>query len=108
MEAQNRMKMHIDKKRTEHVFEEGDWVYLKLQPYKQKILVMRKNMNLVQRYYGPFQVEKRVDNVAYWLKLPHFSKTHVTFHFSCLKKKLGFQIQPFTTYCQLILSARYF
>lgn len=33
--AQNRMKILVDKKRTEKEFQVGDFVYLKLQPYRQ-------------------------------------------------------------------------
>ena len=33
--AQERMKWFADKKRVDRSFKVGDWVYLKLQPYKQ-------------------------------------------------------------------------
>ncbi|GJT37161.1 retrotransposable element Tf2 [Tanacetum coccineum] len=33
--AQDRMKSQADKRRSEREFKEGDWVYLKLQPYRQ-------------------------------------------------------------------------
>ncbi|KAL0395244.1 UNVERIFIED_CONTAM: Transposon Ty3-G Gag-Pol polyprotein [Sesamum latifolium] len=37
-EAQNRMKVYADKNRTERSFVVGDYVYLKLQPYRQNSL----------------------------------------------------------------------
>lgn len=33
--AQERMRKQEDKKRREGQFQEGDWVYLKLKPYRQ-------------------------------------------------------------------------
>ena len=33
--SQNMMKTYADLKRTERHFQEGDWVYLRLQPYRQ-------------------------------------------------------------------------
>jgi len=35
VKAQERMKKLADSHRTEGVFNEGDWVYLRLQPYRQ-------------------------------------------------------------------------
>lgn len=34
LQAQDRMKVFVDQHRTESHFEVGDFVYLKLQPYK--------------------------------------------------------------------------
>lgn len=32
--AQERMKRYADEHRSEREFQEGDWVYLRLQPYR--------------------------------------------------------------------------
>lgn len=62
--AQNRMKLQADKHRTKREFQEGDWVYLRLQPYQQKSVSMRKNLKLSPRFYGPFRILKKIGTVA--------------------------------------------
>ena len=83
------MKLNIDKHRTERKFAEGDWVYLKLQPYKQRTMKQKHLGKLSPRYYGPFQILQKVGKVSYKLDLPLDSRLHPTFHVSCLKSKLG-------------------
>lgn len=89
IKAQERMKFYADKKRSDREFEIGDMVYLKLQPYMQMSVSMRRNHKLAARYYGPYKVTKRVGKVAYQLELPNHSRVHNVFHVSQLKKKLG-------------------
>lgn len=87
--AQNRMKVQADKRRSERSFEVGDWVYLKLQPYRQSSVMARPSQKLAARFFGPYQITKRVGSVAYVLQLPPNSKIHSTFHVSMLKKHRG-------------------
>ena len=87
--AQERMKHFADLKRIERHFEVGDWVFLRLQPYKQHSVVQRKNLKLSPRFYGPYQIIERIGGVAYRLNLPSTSLLHPVFHVSVLKKKLG-------------------
>ncbi|KAH9660390.1 hypothetical protein KPL70_024180 [Citrus sinensis] len=87
--AQSRMKFFADKKRTERVFAKGDWVYLRLQPYRQSTLHPNGTHKLSLRYYGPFWILSRIGTMAYKLDLPATSKVHPVFHVSCLKRKLG-------------------
>ncbi|KAH7526809.1 hypothetical protein JRO89_XSUnG0053200 [Xanthoceras sorbifolium] len=63
--AQGRMKKYYDQSRREVSFEPGDFVYLKLQPYRQKSLKKKFNVKLSQRYYGPFKVFERIGEVVY-------------------------------------------
>ncbi|XXG42551.1 hypothetical protein AAC387_Pa01g2803 [Persea americana] len=90
--AQNRMKVYADQWRMERSFEIKDWVFLRLQPYRQRSMGDRGPYKLSPRFYGPFQVVARVGPVVYKLKLPPESKTHPVFHVSVLKRKLGFNV----------------
>ena len=87
--AQERMKINVDRQRTERDFTVGEWVYLRLHPYKQKSLRQSKMGKFSPRYYGPFQILKKVGRVSYKLDLPSYSRLHPTFHVSYLKEKLG-------------------
>ncbi|KAG6658985.1 hypothetical protein CIPAW_03G001100 [Carya illinoinensis] len=73
--AQHRIKLFADRKRIERSFEVGDWVFLRLQPYKQKAVAIRHNLKLAPRYYCPFQIVQRIGAVAYKLALPLIHKS---------------------------------
>jgi hypothetical protein len=53
-QSQNRMELYADLRPTERHFQEGDWVYLRLQPYKQLSVTWRRNLKLSPRFYSPF------------------------------------------------------
>jgi hypothetical protein len=70
--AQSRQKSYADGKRRDVVFQEGDYVYLKVSPI------------------GPFKILERVGEVAYRLELPdQLADVHDVFHISQLKKGFG-------------------
>ncbi|KAJ4784848.1 polyprotein [Rhynchospora pubera] len=89
MKAHERMKRYADTKRIERMFNVGDWVYLKMQPYRQTTVQGRKNAKLSAKYCGPFEVIERVGSVAYKLQLPQGSGVHPVFHVSQLKGRIG-------------------
>ena len=83
------MKNQADRNRVDRQFVIGDWVYLKLQPYRQNTLANRQFQKLAPRYFGLYQVEDKIRAAAYKLRLPVDSQLHPVFHVSLLKRKIG-------------------
>jgi hypothetical protein len=87
------MKQQADQHHSERSFEVGDWVFLRLHPYKQMSLKQAKKDNkLSPKYYGPYKVLQNIGTMAYKLELPASSRVHPVFHVSCLKKVIGDKI----------------
>lgn len=87
------MKKIYDAYQTDRSFNVGEFLYLKLQPYRQMSLALRRRQKLASKYYGPFEILERIGPVAYKLKLPENSKLHPVFHVSMLKKKLDTTVE---------------
>ena len=87
--AQNRPKEYADRKVRDLDFMEGEQVLLKVSPMKE-VMRFGKRVKLSPRYIGPFEVLKRMAEVAYELALPPgLSGVHPVFHVSMLKKYHG-------------------
>lgn len=71
--AQNRHKKYYDQNQTKRVFEVGDMVYFRLQPFWQSSLKKRRVEKLQPRYFRPYNILRRVGEVAYELELPCFT-----------------------------------
>ncbi|XP_026428960.1 uncharacterized protein LOC113324898 [Papaver somniferum] len=95
--AQKMMKLHADTTRVERSFNAGDLVYLKLQPYRQASVTVRRNFKLYAKYYGPFPILQKIGPVAYKIELPSHSRIHPVLYVSQLKKHIGTQLIPSLT-----------
>jgi len=93
IKAIDRMKKMADMHRTKRNFKEGDWVFLRLQPYRQISVAGRSPHKLSPVFYGPYKVLQKIGQVAHKLDLPIESRIHLVFHVSQLKKKLGTSVQ---------------
>ncbi|KAM2808876.1 hypothetical protein PS2_043707 [Malus domestica] len=83
--AYDRQKSLADKHATDRVYKVGDWVFLKLSPWKGVVRFGKKG-KLSPRYIGPYQIIERVGKVVYRLELPpELSKVHDVFHVSRLR-----------------------
>ncbi|GJV60931.1 putative reverse transcriptase domain-containing protein [Tanacetum coccineum] len=82
-------KSYDDKRRKPLEFSVGDYVLLKVSPWKG-VVRFRKKGKLAPRFVGPFEIIKKVCPVAYRLHLPkELDGVHETFHMSNLKKCLA-------------------
>nr|GEU34859.1 putative reverse transcriptase domain-containing protein [Tanacetum cinerariifolium] len=88
-EAQDRWKSYANKRRRPIEFNVGDFVMLKVSPWKG-VMRFKNKGKLSPRFLGPFKILKKVDEVAYVLELPKETKAiHNTFHVSYLRKCLA-------------------
>ncbi|GKB39216.1 zinc finger, CCHC-type containing protein [Tanacetum coccineum] len=83
------MKNQANLKRRELTFQVGDYVFLKIQPYRQKSLAKRRYEKLSPRFFGPYPIKRTVGPVAYELELPPEAKIHPVFHVSMPKLARG-------------------
>ncbi|KAF3654896.1 hypothetical protein FXO38_14919 [Capsicum annuum] len=86
LRAQHRMKQQSNAHRSDRSFNVGDWVYFKVQPYRQTTISHYPSHKLAAKYYGLFQIIKSAGLVAYTLLLPSSVKMHPTVYVSLLKK----------------------
>jgi hypothetical protein len=78
--AQSHQKSYANKRRRDHSFKVGNFVYLKVSPMRGTRR-FKVNGKLVPRYITPFQILDRKGEVAYQLELPsQLLDVHDVFH----------------------------
>ncbi|GJV43125.1 FAR1-related sequence 5-like protein, partial [Tanacetum coccineum] len=83
--ARDRQKSYADKRRKPLEFSVGEYVLLKVSPWKG-MLRFEKKEKLAPRLFEPFEIIERIGLVAYRLDLPkELDSVHDTFHVSNLK-----------------------
>nr|GEY25453.1 putative reverse transcriptase domain-containing protein [Tanacetum cinerariifolium] len=81
-------KSYADKRRKPLIFIVGEYILLKVSPWKGVVRFGKKG-KLARRFVRPFEIIEKVGPVAYRLDLPEeFVGVHDTFHVSNLKKCL--------------------
>ncbi|PKU73061.1 hypothetical protein MA16_Dca019264 [Dendrobium catenatum] len=83
------MKKQADWHRKDIQFEAGNKVFLKLRPYRHKTVTNRRNEKLAPRYFGPYEIFRKIGAIAYRLKLPPTATIHPVFHVSQLRRVIG-------------------
>ncbi|GKD37769.1 putative reverse transcriptase domain-containing protein, partial [Tanacetum coccineum] len=87
--ARDRQKSYADRRRKPLEFSVGDYVLLKVSPWKGVVRFGKKG-KLAPRFLRPFEIIEKVGPVAYMLDLPKEPDgVHDTFHVSNLKKRLA-------------------
>lgn len=84
---------YTEGKRREVIFEPGQWVWVRLRAYRQQSIQHRSNHKLAKKFFGLFQIVRRVGLIAYELALSEESRIHPVFHVSLLKLHRGRQNQ---------------
>ncbi|GJW63148.1 putative reverse transcriptase domain-containing protein [Tanacetum coccineum] len=87
--ARDHQKSYADQRRKPLELCVGDYVLLKVSPWKG-VVRFRNKGKLAPRFVGPFEIIEKVGPIAYRLDLPEeLDGVHDTFHVSNLKKYLA-------------------
>ncbi|GJW69069.1 putative reverse transcriptase domain-containing protein [Tanacetum coccineum] len=78
--ARDRQKSYADKRRKPLEFSVGDYVLLKVLPWKGVVRFGKKG-KLAPRFVGPFEIIKKIGPVAYRLDLPEEIKVDAKLNF---------------------------
>ncbi|KAK8921536.1 hypothetical protein KSP39_PZI020758 [Platanthera zijinensis] len=112
LRAQHHMETAYNRGHRDVSFAVGEWVWLKCRPYRQATLCPTdSSTKLGPRFYGPFQVARRIGEVAYQLHASTCHRRHASMtyrlSFGCNDKlQLGALISTFTNArCAIVAAA---
>ncbi|MCO5591188.1 hypothetical protein L7F22_045169 [Adiantum nelumboides] len=89
--SQERQKKAAERHRRDLKLKENDWVLLRFEKARLRKKKGKERLfpKLSMRYYGPFQITERINDVSFRLRLPDTWKIHNAFHVSLLKPFRG-------------------
>lgn len=74
----NKMSNQTNARHSDTIFSIGDWVFLRLQLYRQSSSKMlSRTTKLSRHFFGPFQITERIGAMAYLLSLFHVSNLNL-------------------------------
>ncbi|MCO5582254.1 hypothetical protein L7F22_036146 [Adiantum nelumboides] len=85
--SQEQQKKAVDRHRRNLKLKEDDWVLLRFEKARLRKKKGKERLfpKLSMRYYGPFQITERINDVSFRLRLPDTWKIYNAFHVSLLK-----------------------
>lgn len=89
-DANSRYAEVYNRKRRDVRFKENDWVWLNTK----NLRTLRPSKKLDDRYSGPYQIDKVINDLAYKLKMDNATSLGRTFHVDLLKPYCGVPPNP--------------